>query len=182
MNTAGSRLRQIRWAAILAGCVALFAVLSFNVHAVKSEVMLAERDIISLERELLVLETEFETRASQRQLAEWNAVELGYTPPRADQYFDDNRELASLGAPRGVDAPAPIRVARNDLGVESEGQREMVSPLSGKPVTLASNSTAEDAGAAFTDAFGDFLIEASPIRAANAKTGSTSSMQGEARE
>ena len=47
----------------------------------------------------------------------------------------------------------------------------MVSPVSGERVTLAALDAQEDAGAVFTDAFGDFLIEASPIRAANAQTG-----------
>ncbi len=166
----GSRTRQIGWAAVLAACLALFAVLSFNVHAVKSEVQLAERQIIALERETLLLETEFQTRASQRQLAEWNAVELGYKAPRADQYLDNERQLASLGQPRGPNAPAPIRVARTDLAAADAPKRDMVSPLSGEPVTLAAASASDDAGAMFTEAFGDFLIEASPIRAANAAT------------
>lgn len=167
----GSRIRQMGWVAVLAACLALFAVLSFNVHAVRSEVLLAERQIVALERETLVLETEFQSRASQRQLAEWNAVELGYQAPRADQYLDNERQLASLGVPAGPDAPAPIRVARADISETAEAEREMVSPITGAPVTLASLGSEEDAGAVFADAFGDFLIEASPIRAANAQTG-----------
>lgn len=170
MNVSGSRIRQMGWVAALALCLALFAVLSFQVQTVRSEVLLAERQIIALERETLVLETEFQSRASQRQLSEWNNVELGYQAPRADQYFDDKRQLASLGVPAGPDAPAPIRVARADLSAADVEPREMVSPLTGAPVTLASLSTEEDAGAVFTEAFGDFLIEASPIRPANAQT------------
>lgn len=172
MIVTGSRIRQIGWVAVMAACIALFAVLSFNVHAVKSEVLLAEREIIALERETLMLETEFQTRASQRQLAEWNAVELGYKAPRADQYLENERQLASLGMPAGPDAPAPIRVAAVDLASADAPRRQMVSPISGDAVTLVSASSNEDAGAVFTDAFGDFLIEASPIRAANARTGS----------
>ena len=170
MIVTGSRIRQIGWFAVLAACVALFAVLSFNVHAVKSEVQLAERKIIALERETLVLETEFQSRASQRQLAEWNTVELGYLAPRADQYFDNERQLASLGEPLGPNAPAPIRVAQTELAAADVKPREMVSPLSGEPVTLASAEVSEDAGAVFTDAFGDFLIDASPIRPANTQS------------
>ena len=102
MIAPGSRIRQMGWMAVLAACLALFAVLSFNVHAVKSEVQLAERQIIALERETLMLETEFQARASQRQLAEWNSVELGYKAPRADQYLDNERQLTSLGQPLGI--------------------------------------------------------------------------------
>ena len=171
MIAAGSRIRQIGWVAVLAACLALFAVLSFNVHAVKSEVQLAERQIISLERETQMLETEFQTRASQRQLSDWNAVELGYEAPRADQYLDNERDLAMLGQPLGPDAPSPIRVARTDLAEANTQPGEMTSPVTGEPVTLASvNAEDADAGVVFTEAFGDFLIEASPIRPANAQT------------
>jgi len=172
MMVTGSRMRQIGWIASLGLCIGIFMVLSFNVHAVKSEVSLAERSIVALERENLLLETEFQTRASQRQLANWNAVEFGYEAPRADQYVDGQRQLASLGQPQAPGAPAPIRVARADAGDDSAPMpaNEMVSPLTGEPITLASASIEVDAGTTFTDAFGDFLIEASPIRAAQAQT------------
>ena len=62
MIAAGSRLRQIGWVVILAICLASFVALTFRVNAVKSEVRLAERRIIQLEREKLLLETEVETR------------------------------------------------------------------------------------------------------------------------
>ncbi len=172
MIVTGSRMRQIGWIASLALCIGIFMVLSFNVHAVKSEVLLAERKIVALERETQMLETEFETRASQRQLANWNAVEFGYEAPRADQYLDGERQLASLGLPQAPGAPSPIRVARADTGdnVAPVSTAEMVSPLTGEPITLASASVEMDAAETFTDAFGDFLVEASPIRAAQAQT------------
>ena len=170
MIVTGSRIRQIGWVAVLAACVALFAVLSFQVQTVRSEVLLAERQIIGLEREVQMLETEFQARASQRQLAEWNTVELGYMAPRADQYLDNERQLASLGVPAGPDAPSPIRVARANLAGPDAPQRAMVSPITGAPVTFASLDAEEDAGAVFTEAFGDFLIEASPIKAARAQS------------
>lgn len=170
MIASGSRIRQIGWAAVLAVCVAMFALLSLQVQTVKSEVLLAEREIISLERNVLMLETEFQTRASQRQLAEWNTIELGYKAPRADQYLDNNRQLASLGQDVRPDAPAPIRVARAELSAADMGPNDMRSPVTGEPVTLASVNTGEDAGAIFADAFGEFLTDASPIRPANAQT------------
>lgn len=169
-----SQARSLGWAAVLAICLALVTVLSFKVHAVKSEVLLAERQLIWLEREKLLLETEFETRANQRQLAEWNQVEFGYAAPRSGQFLDGERQLASLGEVRGPDAPNPIRLARADIGDGAEGdaatEPAMRSPVSGAKVTLASAATEKDAGAVFTQAFGDFLIEASPIRPAKAET------------
>lgn len=160
-----SQARSLGWAAVLATCLAAVVVLSFKVHAVKSEVLLAERQLIALQRETMLLETEFQTRASQRQLAEWNAVEFGYQAPRAGQFLDGERQLASLGEMRGPDAPAPIRLARADAA-----EAPMRSPVSGATVTLASAEAEKDAGAVFTQAFGDFLIEASPIRPARAET------------
>lgn len=170
MLATGSRVRQIGWLAVLAVCVAAFVLLSFRVQTVRSEVLLAEREIVRLENEVLMLETEFQTRASQRQLAGWNAVELGYEAPRADQFLENDRQLAALGAPAGLDAPEPIRVAYSDSQEAPVQSGKMVSPITGAPITFASVEEDSDAGAVFTEAFGDFLIEASPIRAANART------------
>lgn len=131
----GSRLRQASWAASLSVALALFLALSFHVNAIKSEVRLAERRIVQLEREKLRLETEFESRASQRQLAEWNAVEFGYVTPRAGQFLSSETQLASLGTPLHADAPQPIRIARAAPPVE-EGNpiADWVSPLTGQPL------------------------------------------------
>ncbi|MBV7264863.1 hypothetical protein [Erythrobacter ani] len=183
MMVTRTQIRSLGWAAVLAMCLGLFVVLSLRVHAVKSEVLLAERQIVSLERQTKLLETEFETRASQRQLANWNSVEFGFEAPRADQYLEGERQLASLGEPLGPDAPRQIRVARAELpgasGEETQ-EREMVSPITGTPITLAAAATEQDAGTVFASAFGDFLIEASPIRAANARTNASSGLVGEA--
>jgi hypothetical protein len=171
-----NQARSLGWAAVLAICFALVTILSFKVHAVKSEVLLAERQLIALQRETLLLETEFETRASQRQLAEWNTVEFGYGAPRARQFLDGERQLASFGQRLGPDAPSPIRLARADTGDGESATAApaqaapMRSPVSGAPVTLAMAGREKDAGEVFTEAFGDFLIDASPIRPARAQT------------
>ncbi|MBX7527449.1 hypothetical protein [Qipengyuania vesicularis] len=111
-----SRIRQIGWLLVLGVCFAAFLALTFRVNAVKSEVRLIERQIIAAEKSKLMLETEFQTRASQHQLAAWNQVEFGYNAPRPDQYVEHERQLASLGTPRGLHSPQPIRVAKADLG------------------------------------------------------------------
>ena len=164
-----SQARSLGWAAVLAICLALVMVLSVKVHAVRSEVLLAERQLIALERETLLLETEFQTRASQRQLAAWNAVEFGFEAPRAGQFLDGERQLASLGEARRGDGPAPIRLARAE-GEGAIGNAPMRSPVSGAPVTLASAAGDKDTGAVLAEVVGDFLIEASPIRPARAET------------
>lgn len=136
----GSRLRQLGWVVTLALCCAIFAALTFKVNSVRSEVRLAERQILALQREKILLETEFETRASQQQLAQWNAVDFGYEAPGPGQYLEGERQLASLGEPRLPAAPSPIRVAYAP-GAEREARfPELVSPLTGKPVTTADES------------------------------------------
>ena len=127
------RLHSIGWALALAICVAFFIGLTFQVNSVKSDVRLAERKIIALEQEKILLETEFATRASQQQLAAWNAVDFGYQAPRADQFLENERQLASLGSPRAPGAPAPIRVASAAAAPEESSVfPAMVSPLTGR--------------------------------------------------
>lgn len=130
----GSRLRQIGWAVALTLCITLFLALTFRVNATKSDVRLAEREIIALERETTMLEIEFQTRASQQQLANYNRVEFGYRAPTAAQYLENERQVASLGMPRGVGAPDPIRVARGPTGDEPFALSSFVSPLTGRPI------------------------------------------------
>ena len=141
----GSRLRQASWAAVLSAALGLFLALTFHVNAIKSEVRLAERRIVSLEREKLLLETEFESRASQRQLAEWNAVEFGYVAPRADQFLEDERQLASLGTPLRADAPQPVRIALAASPVEEESPlADWVAPLTGQPLAAEARAAVSD--------------------------------------
>lgn len=163
MTFSGSRLRQIGWLMALAICFALFVALTFRVNSVKSEVRLAERQIVQLKRENLLLETEFQTRANQQQLADWNAIEFGYKAPRADQYLEGERQLASLGLPRQIGAPSPIRVARADAAMPDAAAAAMVSPVSGRKLSADYDSDSHgerhregsSASRDFASAFGD---------------------------
>lgn len=130
-----SRIRRIGWFAALAICTALYLVLHLRVMAVHSEVVRAERRIVHLEQEKLLLETEFETRASLLQLAAWNRVDFGYAAPTAAQFLDHHRDLTEFGSPRAPGAPEPIRVA--GAGGDTPEFPKLVSPLTGKPVDPA---------------------------------------------
>ncbi|MEO0063025.1 MAG: hypothetical protein RLZZ08_1585 [Pseudomonadota bacterium] len=131
--TPQSRIRRIGWIAALALCTAMYLLLHLKVHAVRSDVVRAERQIVALEQSKVLLETEYETRANQLQLAEWNRVDFGYTAPDAGQFVDSERQLASFSGPTQVGAPEPIRVAMNDAA-EAPAYPKMVSPLTGKPI------------------------------------------------
>jgi hypothetical protein len=130
MNLTRDRMRSIRWAALLLSCFLVTVILTFKVNAVKSQVRLAERQILAVKQDKLLLETEFETRANQQQLRSLNDVEFGYQAPTAGQYLEGERQLATLGKPRAADAPSPIRVANAE--VPHEDAPAMLNPLSGK--------------------------------------------------
>jgi hypothetical protein len=112
-----------------------------RVNAVKSQVRLAERQVIALKREKMFLETEFETRASLQQLRALNEVEFGYVAPTAGQYLAGERQLAAFGKPAAPDAPAPIRVA-SAMADESAPFQAMVSPLTGKAMAAEARGRA----------------------------------------
>ncbi|MEO6152226.1 MAG: hypothetical protein ABIT09_07430 [Croceibacterium sp.] len=135
MNVRG-RVRRIGWVAALALCTALYLMLHLKVHAVQSDVIRAERQIVRLEQEKLLLETEYETRANLLQLTAWNQVDFGYTAPTAAQFVESQRQLASFGTPRAPGAPEPISVAHAGTG-ETPRFPRLVSPLTGKPVSEA---------------------------------------------
>ena len=130
--TPHSRIRRIGWFAALAICAMLYLTLHLRVHAVSSEVIRAERQIVALEQQKILLETEFQTRSNQLQLEEWNRVDFGYVAPTAEQFLENERQLASFGSPRAAGAPEPIRVA--GAGGGAPEYPRLVSPLTGKPI------------------------------------------------
>ena len=119
--TQEARIRRIGWIVILAVCAALYLGLHLKVHSVKSELVRAERQIVRLEEQNLLLETEFLTRSNQLQLAQWNRVDFGYRPPEASQFITGERQLAMLGS-------APRRLERGRPGTGSEIQLASYSP------------------------------------------------------
>ena len=132
MNLTRDRVHSIGWVAVLTVCAALTLALTLRVNAVKSQVRLAERQILSLQQQKTMLETEFQTRSNQQQLKSLNDVEFGYQAPTAAQYLEGERQLAVLAKPRGPGAPSPIRVAHAAIEDDSVFPAAMVSPISGK--------------------------------------------------
>ena len=116
---------------ILTICGAMLLALTFKVNAVKSQVRLTERQILAVRQDKDLLETEFQTRANQHQLASLNDVDFGYSAPTPGQYLDGERQLVALGKPRPEGAPAPIMVASVDT-VKQSALTDMVNPLTGK--------------------------------------------------
>jgi len=161
MNLTRDRLASIGWVTILVCIGALTAALMIRVNAVKSQVQLAERHIVALRREKAFLETELETRANQQQLTDINALYFGYKAPAAGQYFENERQLAALGKPRGPDAPAPILMASAEqTSAEPSGLPALVSPLTGKLVGTARAAEPDGEQAASGDIVGAAIASA----------------------
>jgi hypothetical protein len=139
MNLGRDRARSIGWMFVLMICLGLTMALMVRVNAVKCQVRLAERQLVSLKREKVFLETEFETRSNQQNLRALNDVEFGYSAPTSGQYLAGERQLAALGKAAAPDAPAPIRVASAVTSDESAFPA-MVSPLSGKAMAAEPDS------------------------------------------
>jgi len=132
MIVSANSMRRIGWVALIAMCCLVLFGMSLKVNALKSQVRSTENRILALKRETMYLETEYETRSNQQQLAAWNAVDFGYQAPSAGQYYENVRQLAALGKPAAPGAPAPIRVAAAPS--EAPVLPTMVSPLTGKPL------------------------------------------------
>ena len=122
-------IRRIGWLALLALAGALCLLLHFKVQAIHSEVVRAERRIVALEQDKLLLQTEFETRANQQQLAAWNQVDFGYTAPTAAQFLNGERQLAALGASALPGGAATIRFARADIEQTAPAASAAAAPV-----------------------------------------------------
>lgn len=144
MNFNRDHVRSIGWAFVLTVCFAVTMALTVRVNALKSEVRLAERQLVALKREKVFLETEIETRGNQQQLRALNDLEFGFQAPSAGQYLAGERQLAALGKPAAADAPAPVRVAAAVTDAEQLPFAAMVSPLTGK--AMAAEAKPGDAG------------------------------------
>ncbi len=127
-------IRRAGWLVALGACLVLYAMLHIKVTAVHADVVRAERQIVFLEEQNMLLETEFLTRSNQVQLAAWNRVDFGFQSPTADQYIDSPRQLAQFGMARSADAPAPIRLAGLRSGEDVPDFPQIVSPLTGEPI------------------------------------------------
>ena len=143
--TPQARIRRIGWLAALSFCLVLFAMLHLAVDGLSAKVENSEKQIAYLERENMLLETEFLARSSPLQLSALNRVEFGYEAPQAEQFIVNQRQLARFSSPRGADSPAPIQLA----GLSEEDAPpfpKLVSPLTGKPVDQAVFSGEESEG------------------------------------
>lgn len=109
MTLAMKRLKNLGWLALVFMVAVLLYPLSLNVAALHSDLVRINKDILETKQEISFLQAEIRTRASVAQLEEWNQLLYGYEPPKAEQFIDGERGLASLGG--ASDNATPVLVA-----------------------------------------------------------------------
>lgn len=94
--TAAYRLKGLGW---FGGCVIVtlgFYLVSLQVAAERKRVEQVNAKIVSAERDIRALETEFDTRANLVQLERWNGDTLALVAPSAVQFIRSEAQLASI--------------------------------------------------------------------------------------
>jgi len=146
--TAHARLRRIGWFALLSLCTLCYGLLHLQVWSVSSEVRRSERQIVALVQDKRLLETEFNTRANQMQMAAWNRVDFGYSAPDASQFIASERQLAAFGAQADDAAGQVLQLAAFSGDEEAPPFPRLVSPITGQPIDEALvRPTAQDGDA-----------------------------------
>jgi hypothetical protein len=131
MTLAMKKLKNFGWLALLSVVVVLLYPLSLNVGALRSQLIDTDKQIMETKREISFLQAELRTRANMQQLAEWNDLLYGYSPPTAEQFLEGERALAGLNGP-GPDVKPVMVAASNFDGVVPAGEV-------GQPGAAASN-------------------------------------------
>ena len=143
--------------------VLLFAMMlypvSLKVAATRSELTRIEKQIDRTRDNIRYLESELAVRASMRQLEQWNAETFGYSAPNADQYLENERQLAGidrLPRARGANDVAPVLMAMvSPVAVpdapQADAAAEAEEPAE-KPVALAKAAPAAGPKAVRSDA------------------------------
>ncbi|MBB5715770.1 hypothetical protein [Sphingomonas aerophila] len=98
---AAYRLKGLGW---FASCVAIvlgFYLVSLQVAAERKKLDRMNAQILTAQRDIRALETEFDTRANLAQLERWNGDTLALAAPIAGQYVSDEAQLASMDVTSG---------------------------------------------------------------------------------
>lgn len=109
------RLKGIGWLGSCAVAAIGFYLVSSQVAAERKKLEQIDRQIVSAERDIRALETEFDVRANLAQLERWNGDTLALTVPVAAQFVSDEAALAQLSPRQSaplMDGGPEIRTAQ----------------------------------------------------------------------
>lgn len=114
-------------ATAVAGAALGCYLVSLRVASERAALEQVERQIVSTQRDIRLIQTEIGTRARLAQLERWNVRVLALSAPTADQILGDRFQLASLVEPErkpALEAPvilaaAPARIAEQPLAQQA---------------------------------------------------------------
>jgi len=142
------RLQSIMWILVIAAGALSAYLISLRVATERNAVASVERQIYATRSNIRYLEVEFSARASMRQLAAWNAQDIRYSVPGADQYLSSERQLATLdnagpsaasyvAPPVMAAASEPATVPAMIVPVKAEAPRQRDDKPIAAPVRVA---------------------------------------------
>lgn len=100
------RLKGLGWGTAVFTMALGFYLVSLQVATERGRLEALDREIARAERDIRMLETEFNARANFRQLERWNGDVLALTAPGTNQFVEGEAQLAALQiAPGGEGAP-----------------------------------------------------------------------------
>lgn len=138
--TAAYRLKGIGWFGASVLVVLGFYLVSLQVASERKKLEQLNARIMTAERDIRALETEFDTRANLAQLERWNGDTLALSAPTAGQFVSDETSLASIdvNAPVGVPSPsAEIRTAQLVVPAGAPAQAAMTLVAANAPAPTA---------------------------------------------
>ncbi len=134
--TAAFRWKSLGW---FGGCVIVtlgFYLVSLQVAAERKRLEQVDARIVSAERDVRALETEFDTRANLVQLERWNGDTLALVAPTAGQFVRSEAQLASISFDGSSSQPAIQTAALVVPTFTAQAPRviEVASPVTIAPV------------------------------------------------
>lgn len=125
------RFRPIGWVIGVAIAIMLLYVVQLQVANERGKLKEVDQQIALLRKDIRRLNTEFETRASMRQLERWNGdvAELALSAPQARQYLAGESDISDIGDDRfeghGVAPPPAMVMAATN---EPEAAQDVSAP------------------------------------------------------
>lgn len=136
------RFRPIGWVVGIAVAIMLLYVIQLQVANERGKLNAVDQEIAMLRKDIRRLNTEFNTRASMRQLERWNSndLQLALAAPQARQFLKGEDHISELGDERfnghGMAPPPAMMQASVAPAPVAEEAQEPVVQTAALPVTV----------------------------------------------
>lgn len=133
--------RTFAWVATAGVAMAVSYMISHQVSSERTELESVNAKIAVAHRDIRNLKTELGTRASMRQLEQWNVDVMGLATPDANQFLNSDQMLAALnkhGIRRGTEEGAPVMVAAASVADDVAAGGDAPAPRAVSDVNIAS--------------------------------------------